>query len=334
MVDIKEAKVKTEKETKTFGRLVIEPLPSGYGHTLGNALRRILYSSLPGAAIVEVNFAGVLHPFTTIKGVEEDVVELILNLKKVRFVMHIDSLSEAQIEAKGKRVVTAGDIKVGAGVEVANPELRIASLTSKLAKLSVKLLIEKGVGYKLAEERKTSQVGVIPIDSAFSPVIRVVYRVEQTRRGREADLDRLVMEVTTDGTVKPSEALQKAAVILRSYLGLFVSEKRASSKRSARQEKEDASSSVSAAVDLSPEVRKAPLSKLNLASQTSTILTGAGIKSVGGLLKKSKDELLGIKGFGERRVAEVERELGKIGAALKEVVPASPSADEVGKQGG
>jgi len=325
MIDLKGVTVEKTKEAGAYGRFVIEPLPAGYGLTLGNALRRVLYASLPGAAIAEVSFAGVSHPFTTIKGVKEDVVELILNLKKVRFVAHIDGPAEARIEAKGKGVVTAGDIQVGAGLEVANPELRVATLTDKSAKLSAKLLIEKGVGYKMADEREGSQVGVIPVDSVFTPVVKVAYRVEETRRGGETNLDRLIMEITTDGTIKPSKALQEAAEILIDCFTLFTAKKGAQK------------TSSSEPVGPSQEIRKLSLSKLNLTPQTLTALTGARIKTVGGLLKKSKADLLAIKGFGGRRLMEVTGELKRLGVALKEDPsegpPASSSAEAGSKVG-
>jgi len=319
MIDLSSVNITKGKETATAGRFVMEPLPAGYGHTVGSALRRVLYSSLSGAAIAEVSFAGVPHPFAVIKGVKEDVIELVLNLKKVRFVMHIDGPAEARIEVKGKKTVTAGDIQVGAGLEVANPEMKVATLTDKGAKLSARLLIERGMGYKSADERKVSRVGAIPIDSIFSPVMRVSYKVEETRRGGETNLDRLIIEVVTDGTIKPSAALQESAAILVDCFSLFAGKKQESKRVSSRKEGGKASGP-------SPEVRKAALSTLNLTPQTQTALLGAGVKNVGGLLLKSEDDLLSIKGFGARRLEEVKRELGKLGIALKGDLP-------VGRQG-
>jgi len=311
VIDPKEIAVKKEKGTKDAGRFVIEPLPSGYGHTLGNGLRRVLLSSLPGAAIVEISIVGVSHPFTTIKGVREDVIELILNLKKVRFTMHVDEPLEARIEVKGKKEVTAGDIKVASGAEVANPKLKIATLTDKSAKLSAWLLVERGTGYKASEEREGSKVGVIPIDSIFSPVTEVAYWVEETRRGRETELDRLIIEITTDGTINPSEALEKATGILIRYLDPLTGKKVKKAAKVVPAEKEKKAEGPP------PEVRKLALLELNLSPQTGTILTGVGIKSVGGLLQKSRDDLLAIRGFGERRLTEIDRELKKLGVALK-----------------
>ena len=310
MIDPKEIAIKTEKTAKEMGRFVIEPLPSGYGYTLGNALRRVLLSSLPGAAVAEVRFEGVSHPFTTIKGVEEDVIELILNLKKVRFISHVDEPLEGQIEAKGKGRVTAGDIKISAGAEVANPKLNIATLTDRSAKLSAKILVVKGFGYNPSEERKGSKVGAIPIDSVFSPVTKVAYWVEETRRGRETNLDKLIIELTTDGTIKPREALEKAATILAAYLKPITGKK-------LKEEIPPAEKGEKAKVP-SPKIRKLSLSDLNLSPQIVTILSGSGIKTVGGLLRKPRKELLAIRGFGEQRLVEIDRELRKLGVALKE----------------
>lgn len=209
--------IKTEKETAGLGRFVIEPLPEGYGTTLGTSLRRILLSSLPGAAVAEVRIQGVTHPFTTIKGVKEDVVELLLNLKKVRFTLLGDGPFEGTLEEKGKRTVNAGDIKVSSEVAIVNPDLKVAILTDRDAKLSLSLMIEKGVGYKPTEERERGKVGVIPLDSIFSPVLKVTFWTERARVGRKTNFERLILEITTDESLKPSRALGQAAEILRSH---------------------------------------------------------------------------------------------------------------------
>jgi len=214
--------LKKEKETQENGRFVIEPLPAGYGVTLGTALRRVLLSSLPGGAIAEVRIQGVTHPFTAIKGVKEDVVEILLNLKKVRFILHGDGPYEASLEIKGKKAATAGDIKISSEAKVANPDFKIATLTDKDAKISLNLLVEKGTGYKPAEEREGGRIGVLPMDSIFSPVTKVGYWVEGTRIGRKTNLERLILEVTTDGTLRPSEAVSHAAEIISEYFGHLV----------------------------------------------------------------------------------------------------------------
>lgn len=210
--------IKTEKETAGLGRFVIEPLMEGYGITMGTALRRVLLSSLPGAAVAEIRIQGVTHPFTTIKGIKEDVVELLLNLKKIRFTLKGDGPFEGTIEEKGKKTITAGDLKVSSEVNVANPDLKIATLTDRDSKLSLSLVIEKGIGYKPSEERERGKVGAIPLDSIFSPVLKVAFWTEGARVGRKTNFERLVLEITTDETIKPSRALGQAAEILRTHL--------------------------------------------------------------------------------------------------------------------
>jgi DNA-directed RNA polymerase subunit alpha len=312
MIDPKEISVKKDKETKKSGRFVIEPLPAGYGYTLGSGLRRVLLSSLPGAAIAEVSFEGVSHPFSTIEGVKEDVIELVLNLKKVRFVMPGDEPLEGKITAKGKKEVKAGDIKLPSGAKVANPELKIATLADKSAKVSARVLVEKGVGYRPSEGRKGSRVGVILMDSIFSPVTRVSYQVEEARRGRETGLDKLLIEIDTDETISPSEALKEAVRIFGSYLEPLSGKKKkeAASKKPSSAKKEDK--------EPSDKVKKMVIEELNLSPQTVTILTREGVKTVAGLLKKTEEDLLSIRGFGAQRVSEIAKELKKEGAALKE----------------
>jgi len=305
-----EIKTKKEKETGESGRFVIEPLPAGYGVTLGTALRRVLLSSLPGGAISEIQIQGVSHPFTTVKGIKEDVVEIMLNLKRVRFQVKGEGPFEGTLEAKGKKEITAGDIKVSSEAKVFNPDLRIATLTEKSAKLSVSLKVERGFGYRPAEEVETGKVGVIPMDSVFSPVVNVSFSVEGTRVGRRTDLDRLVLDIETDGTIKPSEALAEASRILSGFLASVSGEEKAV-PAPAKGGKEAGEGS-------SEEVRKTPVSGIGLSPRTLNTLDSAGIKTVGGLIQKSAEDLAGIKGFGEAGLKEVEKSLKKMGVSLKE----------------
>ena len=217
-MELSDFEIKTEKETAGLGRFVLEPLRGGYGTTLGTALRRVLLSSLPGAAVAEVRIQGVTHPFTTIKGVKEDVVELLLNLKKIRFTLKGEGPFEGTLEEKGKKVITAGDLKVTSEVEIANPDFKIATLTDKDSRLSLSLTIEKGMGYKPSEERERGKIGAIPLDSIFSPVLKVAFWTEGARVGRQTNFERLTLEITTDETIKPSRALGAAAEILRSQV--------------------------------------------------------------------------------------------------------------------
>lgn len=314
-MDLKDLKAKKGKETKENGQFIIEPLPVGYGVTLGTALRRVLLSSLPGGAITEVRIQGVSHPFTTIKGVREDVIELVLNLKQVRFQLQGDGPFEGTLEAKGKKELTAGDIKISSEVKIANPDFKLATLADKNSKLSMNLLVERGVGYKPVEERGSGKIGVIPMDSVFSPVVNVAFSVESTRVGRKTDLDRLVLEVTTDGTIKPSEAVEEAANILRDYFGKIAGlEDIPSPVEKEKVEKEK----PLPVEEVSETVRKTSVSELGLSPRVLNTLEEAGIKTVGGLVQKSEEDLLGIKGFGGTGLTGVKKALKKLGVSLKE----------------
>jgi len=302
-----------EKQTPTEGRFVLGPLPSGYGVTLGTSLRRVLLASLPGGAITEVRIAGVSHPFTALKGVKEDVVEILLNLKKIRFTLKGEGPYEATVEVKGKKGVTAENIEVSSEVKVMTPKAKIATLTDSSAKLSLNLLIEKGTGYRPAEEGETGRVGVIPLDAVFSPVLNVSFVVEEARVGRRTNLDRLVLDVTTDGTMAPAEALEAAAQTLTAYFGKIAGEKEAKPKKSgkAASPKEEASA-------VGEDLRKMTIAELKVSPRTLNTLEAGGIKTVGGLLQKSAEDLTTLKGFGATGLKEVQKSLAKLGAALKE----------------
>ena len=314
MIDLNTT-IKKEKETATNGRFTIEPLPAGYGMTVGTALRRVLLSSLPGGAITEIKVQGAPHPFATIKGVQEDVVEIVLNLKKVRFQLKGDGPFEGTIEAKGKGTVKASDIKISSESKVVNGDLKLATLTDKNAKLTITVTVERGMGYRPAEEHGVERVGIIPMDATFSPVTKVAFTTEGTRVGRKTNLDKLILDIETDGTIKPSDALKDAAQILTSYFGLIAGvDKKKAVKEEAVEEKENAKS----APDASPEVRKAALSELKLSPRTLNTLESVGIKTVGGLMQKSESDLAAIKGFGATGIKEVKKSLAKLDAALKE----------------
>lgn len=309
-MDLKEIEIKKEKETQDTGRFTIGPLPSGYGVTLGTALRRILLSSLPGGAISEVRFQGIPHPFGTIKGIKEDVVEILLNLKKVRFKLHGNGPYEGEIHGKGKKVVTAGDIKISSEASVVNPPLKIATLTDRDAELSATLNVERGFGYKPAEEREGGKVGVIPMDSIFSPVLRVGFWVKGARVGRKADLDQIILEVVTDGTIKPSEAVLEAAKVLRDYFDHLTGWKSRPKKEAAVAEKPLLGSES--------DTRKLEIAELNLPPRVTNILEEAGVRTVGGLAQKTEEDLLNLKGFGETGLAVLKKELRKLSVSLKE----------------
>ena len=210
-------KVNTTAQTDNVGSFTVEPLERGFGHTLGNCLRRVLLGALEGAAISTIKIEGTSHQFSTIPGISEDVIQIILNLKKVRLSIFSDKPIRLSLKVSGKRDVKARDINTLGGGEVVNPDLHIASLNTPGAKLNIEMMAEKGVGYIGADEKKTSEIGVIPIDSIFTPVIAVDYKVEPTRVGRSINFDKLVLSVTTDGTIKADEALNQAAKILSGY---------------------------------------------------------------------------------------------------------------------
>ena len=205
-------KVIEEQTSDNFAKLSIEPLEAGFGHTLGNSLRRVLLTALGGGAITSVKIDGVAHQFSTIDGIIEDVIEIILNIKKIRPKVYSDSPIKLKIKTSGKKEVKAKDLEIEGDGEIVNGDQHIATLTSANAKLNLEMIAEKGKGYSQAEERKTNQVGVIVIDALFSPIVAVNYTVEPTRVGRRTDFDKLVLDITTDGTIKPQEALNEAAL--------------------------------------------------------------------------------------------------------------------------
>ena len=216
---------KTESKKDNYTKFVISPLVQGYGDTLGNSLRRVLLTSLPGAAITSAKISGVKHQFSTLKGMKEDIVEFVLNLKKVRIAYQGDKPIKAKLSASGGGEVKAGDIEVGPEVTITNPDLVLAYL-NKGAKLSARLEIESGSGYSLAEERKTGEIGLIPLDASFSPIVRVNYKVEETRVGRLTNFDKLILEVETDGTIDPKDALVKSSETLIAFYKQIVSPKK------------------------------------------------------------------------------------------------------------
>lgn len=296
-------KIRAEKETATFGKFVIEPLDPGYGYTLGNSLRRILLASLPGAALTEVRFAGVPHQFTTIDGVKEDVVQLTLNLKKVRLSIKGDSPVALRLEAKGVGGVYAKDLSTTSDVEIINPDLLIATLTKKGAKLEADLLAETGYGYAPSGERESGKIGVIALDALFTPVLRVAYQVEKTRVGRVSDLDRLVMEIETDGSIPSGKALFASAEILMKYY-----------YRLAQGElEEEAVAEAVAEVAISEEDKNLPLDDLELPTRVTNSLKKGGVVTCGDLLKlvteKGFGTLTEIPNVGEKSIEDIREKM-------------------------
>jgi DNA-directed RNA polymerase subunit alpha len=286
----------------------IGPLEPGFGHTLGNSLRRTLLSSIPGAAVTQVRFDEALHEFDTIKGVTEDVTDIILNLKDLVLRVHSDEPVTLRLDARGPADVTAGDIAVTADVEILNPDLHVATLNGN-GRLAVDITVEKGRGYVSADRNKTSNtIGVIPVDSIFSPVRRVTFSVEPTRVEQSTEFDRLVLDIETDGSLSAREALASAGATLQSLVQLVAE------MSDEPQGLELGEVSVAAAG--SPDL-DLPIEDLDLSERPRNCLKRAQVNSVGELLEKTEDDLLAITNFGQKSLDEVIAKLDERGLSLK-----------------
>lgn len=316
-------KIECDESSENYGRFVVEPLDPGFGVTLGNSLRRVLLSSLLGAAVTAVKIEGVQHEFTTIPHVKEDVIEFLLNVKELRLKAFSEQSGRLFLEVKGEGIVCAGDIKPSADFEVINPELHLATLDSPDAFLDVVLYVERGKGYVPAGRGDGSPLGVIPVDAIFAPVRRVNYSVEKTRVGQASNYDRLILEVWTDGTTSPSEALSQSAEILVNHFSLFYD------LGKAPVEGEEPSTPV-----VPPEQYEMPLEQLGLSARTFNSLRRSGITKVGELLEKSDADLLGLRSFGQKSLDEVKGRLEALDIhpifAEEEVESSSDEAEEAG----
>lgn len=297
--------IKTEEVSSKYGRFVIDPLPVGFGHTLGASLRRTLLSSMSGAAITSVVINGVSHQFQTLEGMKEDVVDLILNLKQVRVQLHEGETATLSLDVSGPMEVTAGEIQTPANVEIANPDLYLATLADKKSSLKVEIVVSKGMGYSAAEERKSETVGVIPLDALYNPVSRVNYQVAATRVGRETNLDKLILELWTDGTLDPLDALRQAAKILVGYF-LQIFEPKATADEA----------NVAVTPSVSDEVLKMLIEELDLPTRLENALKNGGIETVGQLLGTQRKELMKIKNLGGKSLEVIEEKLREKGVAL------------------
>jgi DNA-directed RNA polymerase subunit alpha len=299
--------IEEQPVSESRSRFMVEPLEPGFGYTLGNTLRRTLLARIPGAAITTVQIEGVQHEFSTIPGVIEDIVDIILNLKQV--VLRMEATEPAQImylSAKGAGEVTAGDIKTPAGVEIVNPDLHIATLSST-GRLEIELTVERGVGYRTADKNQVTEViGIIPIDSIFSPVRKVTYHVEPTQVGQMTNFDRLVLDVETDASLEPSEAVSSAGKTLRELLGLF-----ADIGEGVGLELGD----IAIAEPASPDL-ELPIEALDLSERPRNCLRRAQIETVGELVQKTADDLLSITNFGHKSLEEVVAKLDELGLSL------------------
>lgn len=292
-----------------YGQFVVEPLERGFGLTLGNSLRRVLLSSLQGSGITAVRFEGVLHEFSTLPGVIEDTTEIILNLKQVRFKMFGDGPKKGMFEAKGKGEVRAGDLKVDPEVEILNPDLHIATL-NKDGDLRMEVEIDSGRGYVSADQHSQQDrpIGVIPIDSLFSPVLKVNYKVEQTRIGQRVDFDKLIVEIWTDGSILPSDALAVSAKILRDHFNMFI--------HFEEPIVEDTPEEVDEDVLKMREKLERSVEELELSVRSSNCLRQAEIRTIGDLVRKTEPEMLKYRNFGRKSLKEIQDVLQEMGLHL------------------
>ncbi|MCR4324555.1 MAG: DNA-directed RNA polymerase subunit alpha [Candidatus Curtissbacteria bacterium] len=307
MLDLSQIEVQTEKETPNFGKFIIEPLDQGYGHTIGNSLRRVLLSSLSGAAITQVKIAGVRHQFSTLSGMSEDIVEFILNLKKVRLKITSDKPVKLSLDVRGPKEVKASDIERSAGVEIVNADLTIAHLADSKSRLSVQMVAEVGSGYSLATERKTGEIGLIPLDANFSPVINVNYKVEATRIGRVTNFDKLTLEITTDGTIKASDALRQSAKILVDHFATIYEPQQAKKKEVPETQ----------VTEVTGELRNTSLEELDLPVRLTNSLKSGKIETIGDFLDRDRRELLKMKNMGPKSISLVEEKLREKGIEAK-----------------
>lgn len=296
-------------EDNTYGKIVIEPLERGYGTTLGNSMRRVLLSSLPGAAITSIKIEGVQHEFSTIPGVLEDTTELIMNIKGLHALTHSEEPKLLRIEAQGEGEVTAGDILADADVEIANKDHHIATL-EKDGKLFMELTLETGKGYVAAEDNKkpNQPIGVIAIDSIFTPVYKVNYDVEHTRVGQRTDYDKLTMQIWTDGTIKPDDAMSAAAKILIEHFSIFVglTDKILEIEEPEEEEKDE-----------KEKLAEMPIEELDLSVRSYNCLKRGGINTIYELTLKTADDLLKIRNLGKKSLEEIETKLEEFELSLK-----------------
>ncbi|HIS44724.1 MAG TPA: DNA-directed RNA polymerase subunit alpha [Candidatus Scatomorpha merdigallinarum] len=310
MIEIEKPRIECiESPTdESYGKYVIEPLERGYGTTLGNSLRRVLLSSLPGTAVTSIRIAGVQHEFSTIPGVKEDVTEIVLNIKRIIARLNSDEPKTVYIEASGECEVTAGDIKTDSEVEILNPEQHIAFLGPD-ASLSIELIVDHGRGYVPAEKNKGPQqvVGTIPVDSIYTPVLKVNYAVENTRVGNQTDFDKLTLEVWTDKTITPRDAVSLGAKILVDHFTLFTDLSDSIGNRSTVVEKVETQRD---------KVLEMTIEELDLSVRSFNCLKRANINTVEDLISKTEDEMIKVRNLGRKSLEEVEHKLALMGLSL------------------
>lgn len=308
MIEFRKPRISVKQIADLVAEFTVEPLERGFGYTLGNTMRRILLSSLPGAAVSSVRIDGVSHEFSTIPNTQEDVSDIVLNLKKLVLRLHNGEPATMRIKAKGPKEVKAEDIVLPSDVEIVNPDLHIATLNKK-GKLEMEIVVEKGRGYVSAERNKkpTDPIGVIPVDSLFSPTRKVIYRVENTRVGQRTDYDKLIMTVETNGSLTPDEAVSLAAKIMNEHMNLFID-----------RAPEEASTPVFAPDETEKaKILDSPIEELELSVRSYNCLKKEGINTLEQLITRSEADLLNIRNFGAKSIDEIKGKLNELELSLK-----------------
>jgi len=300
-------KIKEVTSSPDFGEFVIEPLEPGYGHTMGNALRRVLYTSIPGAAVTSVRIAGVKHKFSTLPGLKENIVDLLLNIKELNISL-ADNKNNATVKlsAKGNKEITAKDFEETDGVEIINKDQYIGSLSGDKSKLDIELTVEKGYGYSLSEDRKITTLGTISTDAIFTPVRRVTYNITATRVGRQTDLDKLTLKIWTNGTVAPREAMNHAAKILTTYFMQIYEPKATASQTEG--------STVTSSIP--QDVLKVTIDELDLPTRIYNSLRNGGIETIEQLLTTQRKDLISMRNMGGKSISVIEEKLKEKGISL------------------
>lgn len=329
MVQIETPRIEIEESTETYARLRVEPLEGGFGITLGNALRRVLLSALPGAAVTSARIDNVEHEFSTIPHMKEDTIEFLLNVKEIRLRALSDRPARLYLEASGEGPVYASAIQTPPDYEIVNPDLQLATLDSPEAHLRVEFTVERGKGYQPATHGNGMPIGVIPVDAIFTPVRKVNYHVERTRVGQVTNYDRLVLEVWTDGTINGVEAVSQAADILIRQLSLF--------SQLARPATSMVERGLGSGAALPPDRYNTPIEDLNLSMRAYNCLKRSGLMTVGQVLEKSEEELLGLRNFGRKSYEELRDKLIERGFLPPEAATSrsrSPSSEELDEEVG
>lgn len=311
MIDLSDITIEVVENDGRVGTFSIGPLPKGYGPTFANPLRRVILSSLHGGAVTSMRIAGVDHEYSTLKGVKETVVEIQMNVKGIRFSCNSNEPQIVRVKKKGKGEITAGDLELTESVTVMDPSLKIASITDAGTTFDMELVVERGVGYRTADEELRSEIGRLPLDADFSPIERVTFSIDKTRKGEKLDLDQVNLKIMTDGSVDPQEALGKAAEILQVMFGKL-------RDFSGVEEEQMPVESEKSNEDAEVEAKDWLVEDLPISKRAKSRLIDADMTKLGDIVAKSRDELLGIKGFGEAALDEVVEVLNEYGLKLKE----------------